>query len=120
MKYPFFCYYISKNCLWFRFKGYGLNFKSSPKTFSERNNLIFYIQLPFGLRISILKPDSENIKDFIDQRYKLFKKLKKENADCSEFLANGFLRISEKDKKKCDCLQCLEFRKNKKDLHQLH
>jgi len=43
--------------LWFRVFGYGLNIRNTVKLFSERYGYRKSLPLPFGYRVSILKPE---------------------------------------------------------------
>ncbi len=57
MKFPFFCFYKSNDCCWFRIWGYGLLFASYDMLFSERNGLKKYWQITKKWRLRILKKD---------------------------------------------------------------
>lgn len=51
-----FQYYISPDCMWFRLFDHGLNLKRTPMLFSERSGITKSIKLPFGWRLTKLKP----------------------------------------------------------------
>ncbi len=44
--------------MWFRIgkKGWGLSFSKAPLLFSERYGYTWYLRLPFGYKMNILKP----------------------------------------------------------------
>lgn len=53
-----FSYYKDSDCMWFRFgrNGYGASIKRTEMLFSERYGYRKYLKLPFGWRLTLLKP----------------------------------------------------------------
>lgn len=50
---------ISRGCIWFRLgrRGRGVVFKKSELLFSERYGITWYLKLPFGWRMNLLRAD---------------------------------------------------------------
>ena len=66
--------HISSDTIWIRIPahGYGLTIKKTDLLFSERNGYKKYLKLPFGWRLSLLKP----VPDFLRLKQNSHKELR--------------------------------------------